>query len=134
MDENLILLEATDLKKTFPGIKALNGVNIKLRSGEVLALVGENGAGKSTLIKIIGGIFPRDGGTIRIGAEEVEFRSPVESMSAGIQIIHQELNLVPYLSVAQNIFLGMEPVGVLGVIDRQAMESRSVEVLESLGM
>lgn len=134
MDENLILLEATDLKKTFPGIRALNGVSIKVRSGEVLALVGENGAGKSTLIKIIGGIYPRDGGTIRIGAEEVEFRSPVEAMSAGIQIIHQELNLVPYLSVAQNIFLGMEPVGFLGVIDRRAMESRSVEVLESLGM
>ncbi|HLS40255.1 MAG TPA: ATP-binding cassette domain-containing protein, partial [Ornithinicoccus sp.] len=103
------LLEIRDVSKAFPGVQALQGVNLVLDRGEVLALVGENGAGKSTLMKILSGIYTKDGGAILIDGRHVEVSGPREAQMLGISIIHQEMNLLPHLTVAQNIFIGREP-------------------------
>ena len=98
-----------NISKTFPGVKALQSVNFDLKAGEVHALLGENGAGKSTLIKVLGGIYHPDGGQIFINGEEAEISSVDDAQKYGIAIIHQELVLVPYMTVAENIFMGREP-------------------------
>ena len=109
-DKNLeYLVEMKDISKSFPGVKALDHVRLNLNSGEVLALIGENGAGKSTLMKILTGIYKKDGGTIRIRGREVEINSPKDAQALEIGMIHQELNLIPQLTVAENIFIGCEP-------------------------
>src|SRR5207247_2173225 len=95
--------------KSFPGVQALSDAKFELRYGEVHALVGENGAGKSTLMKILGGIYAKDNGHIIFEGNEVEITSPGMAQHLGISIIHQELNLMPHLTVAQNIFIGREP-------------------------
>ena len=95
--------------KRFPGVLALDESSFDLRVGEVHALVGENGAGKSTLMKIIGGIYSKDAGRLLYQGEEVEVTNPRQAQDLGISIIHQELNLMPHLTVAQNIFIGREP-------------------------
>src|SRR6201999_3210812 len=97
--------------KEFPGVRALDDVNFEARSGEVLALMGENGAGKSTLMKVLGGVWPYPSyqGDIFIKGEKLQFRKTRDAMAAGIAIIHQELNLIPELTVAENIFLDRQP-------------------------
>ncbi|MGL4858875.1 MAG: ribose ABC transporter ATP-binding protein RbsA, partial [Enterobacteriaceae bacterium] len=111
------LLQLTDIDKSFPGVKALSGAGLNVYPGKVMALVGENGAGKSTLMKIVTGIYHKDRGTMRYQGQEVSFTGPKASQEAGIGIIHQELNLLPWLTIAENIFLGREFVNALGKID-----------------
>ena len=105
-DEPEILLRMRGIYKSFPGVQALSDSQFELRYGEVHALVGENGAGKSTLMKILGGIYDKDAGHIYLEGKEVEITSPHMAQQLGISIIHQELNLMPHLTVAQNIFIG----------------------------
>lgn len=104
------LLELEDVEKSFGTVQVLKGVDLTIRAGRTVALAGENGAGKSTLMKIITGIYRRDAGVMRLRGEEVNFTTARQSMDAGIAMIHQELNLLPALSVGENIFLGREPV------------------------
>src|SRR3712207_1433480 len=104
------ILEMRSITKTFPGVKALQDVQLSVQRGEIHAICGENGAGKSTLMKVLSGVYPHGTyeGTILFEGEEVEFGSINDSEAKGIVIIHQELALVPFLSVAENIFLGNE--------------------------
>jgi ribose transport system ATP-binding protein len=104
------LLRMEGIEKLFPGVHALNNCRFAIRRGEVHALVGENGAGKSTLMKVLTGIYKRDGGTIHYKGKEIDISSPEEAQALGIGIIHQELNLMPHLTVAENIFIGREPM------------------------
>jgi ribose transport system ATP-binding protein len=127
------LLEMATIVKSFPGVCALKGVDLSLRKGEVLALIGENGAGKSTLIKVLSGAHPPDSGSIRIVGELVEFATPRASMEAGIAIIYQEFNLVPFLSAAENIFLGRE-VTRGPVVDNAAERRQAAALFERIGM
>ena len=127
------LLEITDVSKSFPGVQALEGVNLELARGEVHALVGENGAGKSTLMKILSGIYTRDSGSIAIEGREVRLSGPREAQELGISIIHQEMNLLPHLTVAQNIYIGREPrVGPF--LNERALRGRTRELLDGLGI
>ena len=105
---NEVILSMKSIDKQFPGVKALDNVDLEVRSGEVLALMGENGAGKSTLMKILTGIYTRDAGTIEYFGKEIEFSNTKEAQDAGIVIVHQELQMISHLTVAQNIFVGRE--------------------------
>lgn len=134
MSETKLLMEAINLEKHFPGVKALDKVSLQVKSGEVLGLVGENGAGKSTLVKIIGGVYPKDAGELRLNGKPLTHLSPSIAQRLGIAIMHQELNLVPYLSVAQNIFLGREPTRRIGILDRKEMDRRAQAILATLGV
>jgi ribose transport system ATP-binding protein len=126
-----LLVEMTDISKSFPGVLALDGARFELRPGEVHALVGENGAGKSTLMKVLGGIYHRDAGTVKVKGQEVEINSPRAAQDLGISIIHQELNLMGHLTVAQNVFIGREPRrGVL--LDDKALNRKTAELFEEL--
>ncbi len=126
-------LEMRGISKTFPGVKALNGVRLKAWGGEVLALMGENGAGKSTLMKILSGAYQADpGGEILIDGQAVAIADPIAAKRLGISIIYQELALAPNLTVAENIYLGVEPSRG-GQIDRRAMSEGCRAVLERLG-
>ena len=126
-------LEMHGISKTFPGVKALNGVELKAWGGEVLALMGENGAGKSTLMKILSGAYHADaGGEIKIDGRPIQITDPIAAKRAGIAIIYQELSLAPNLSVAENIHLGDE-IHHRGLIDRKAMADGCRPVLERLG-
>lgn len=107
MGETILTMKGID--KTFPGVHALDHVDLEVRKGEVLALMGENGAGKSTLMKVLTGIYKKDSGTITYEGSEVEYSNPREAQAAGIVIVHQELNMMGHLTVAQNIFIGREP-------------------------
>ena len=127
------LLAVRGVKKSFPGVQALCGVDLTLQRGEVLALLGENGAGKSTLMRIIGGAQRPDAGTLEIEGRPVRFSSPQEARRAGIAVIYQEFNLVPALTAAENIFLGQEP-GRFGFIDRGSERRRAAELLARLGV
>ena len=104
-----VILTMKGISKTFPGVRALDNVDFDVRQGEVHALMGENGAGKSTLMKVLTGIYTKDAGTITFEGKEVEFHNPREAQQAGIVIVHQELNMMGHLTVAQNIFIGREP-------------------------
>src|SRR5690606_34429460 len=117
MTENI--LEMRSITKEFPGVKALQDVTLEVRRGEIHAICGENGAGKSTLMKVLSGVYPHGtyDGEIHFDGREVRFGSINDSEREGIVIIHQELALVPYLSVAENIFLGNEVRGRTGLID-----------------
>jgi ribose transport system ATP-binding protein len=126
------ILEARKISKSFPGVVALNEVNLAVCGGSVHAVVGENGAGKSTLMKILSGVYRADSGRIMLDGREVEFTSPRAAERAGIVIIHQELNLVPALSIAENIFLGREPAR-FGFVDRRKMERSAEFLLDRLG-
>jgi ribose transport system ATP-binding protein len=123
-----------DVTKSFPGVRALSGVSLTVREGEVHALLGENGAGKSTLMNILAGVFPDYGGAIEIDGTPVSIHHPRDASRHGIAMIHQELNLVPDLSVADNIFLGREPRTWRGTVDRSRMRERSRELLAELGL
>ena len=100
-----IVLKTKNITKSFPGVKALDGVSLEVREGEVLALLGENGAGKSTLIKIIAGVQQQNTGTIEFEGKEIQFANPMEAKAAGVSVVYQELANVPYLTVAENLFL-----------------------------
>ena len=126
-----LLVEMTDIDKSFPGVHALDGARFELKSGEVHALVGENGAGKSTLMKVLSGIYKRDAGTIKVRGAEVEILSPRAAQDLGIAIIHQELNLMGHLTVAQNIFIGREPRRGF-VLDDKALNRKAAELFEEL--
>ena len=131
------LLEMQQISKSFPGVHALDKVDFDLEAGELHALVGENGAGKSTLVKILSGAIHPDSGTILLDGNPITLNNPVHSRQLGIATIYQELNLVPELTVGQNIFLGKEPkrFGMLGsLIDWREMYRRSTELLDSLGL
>lgn len=126
-------LELRDICKSFPGVKALDGVNIALRPGTVHAIVGENGAGKSTLMKIINGLYKRDSGTIFMNGKEVTFHNPLESSEAGIAMIYQELNFFPDLSVAENIFMRRQPCKN-GAVNWPKMMADARKILEQNGL
>ena len=106
MQEDIVRMQ--NIMKTFPGVKALDDVSFYLKSGEVMALLGENGAGKSTLVKILSGVYPRDGGTIEVFGDNIREMTTQKAKELGIAIIHQELNMCQHLTVAENIFLGRE--------------------------
>ncbi len=129
------ILEMRGITKTFPGVKALDNVNLNVRKGEIHALVGENGAGKSTLMKVLSGVYPHGSyeGEIHYNGEEQHFRDISDSEEKGIIIIHQELALVPLLSIAENIFLGNEPAR-FGIIDWHVAETRTRELLAKVGL
>jgi len=131
-----LILEVKKVSKTFPGVRALDNVDLTLRRGEVLCLVGENGAGKSTLTKILSGIHRPNPGTeyIRLDGKNVEFRNSHEAKEHGLVTIYQELSLVPGLTVAENIFLGNLPRTKRGLIDWNALNTRTAEILEELGV
>ncbi len=123
------LLEAQDIVKTFPGVRALNGVNLRIRKGETHALVGENGAGKSTLMLTLGGVYKPDSGQILLNGSPVTFSSSHDAVSQGISVVYQELSMIPALSVAENIFANRQPVGALGMIKRREMMKKASELL-----
>jgi ribose transport system ATP-binding protein len=128
------LLKVRGASKSFPGVKALDGVDLDLRHGEVLALVGENGAGKSTLMKLLTGIDRPDSGEFFLDGQQYTPASPRHAQELGISIIHQELNLMPDLTVAQNIFIGREPrIGGL-LLSERALNRRTSELLARLGL
>jgi ribose transport system ATP-binding protein len=122
------------IRKAFPGVVALDGVDLEVRRGEVHVLLGENGAGKSTLMKILSGALSRDAGDIEIDGLPAQIGSPREAQRLGIRTIYQELTLVPYLSSAENIFLGREPRRAPGVIDARRMRLETGQLLERLGL
>lgn len=127
------LLEVVNLSKHFPGVQALQGINLDVRRGEVHVLLGENGAGKSTLVKILTGAQQRDAGQILWQGESVEITDPHHAQELGISVIYQEFNLVPYMTVAENIFLGREPVR-RGFLDRGRMLQDGGAILDDLGI
>ena len=128
------LLEMHGIRKAFPGVVALDGVDLTLHAGEVHVLLGENGAGKSTLMKILSGAYRKDAGAILIAGVEAAIHSPRDALARGIRVIYQELNLVPHLSVAENIFLGLAPTTIPGVIDWRRLHTDTARLLGDLGM
>lgn len=133
MAESGALLEMRGIAKAFPGVRALQGVDLTLHRGEVLALLGENGAGKSTLMKVLGGAHRPDAGTIRIDGRETRLHSPHDARRAGVVVIYQEFNLIPGLTARENIFLGQE-VSRRGFIDRAGERRRAEELFRRLGV
>lgn len=127
------LLEASGIEKSFPGVRALRGVDLSVHRGEVLAVLGENGAGKSTLMKVLAGILKADAGDIFLDGEPIHAQSILESQALGIALIHQELNLAANLTVGANLFLGREP-RKWGWIDETVIASRSRELLARVGL
>jgi simple sugar transport system ATP-binding protein len=133
MSDTVPLLQLRDVRKTFPGVRALDGVDFVARRGEVHALMGENGAGKSTLIKVLTGAYRRDGGQMLLEGREIDPHSPMEAQRLGISTVYQEVNLIPTLSVAENIFLGREPMK-WGRIDWKQIHRRSEDALARLNL
>jgi inositol transport system ATP-binding protein len=127
------LLTMTNIKKSFSGVEVLHGVELELREGEVLALIGENGAGKSTLMKILSGEERYDSGKIVLGGKEIEPQSPVDSLALGISMIHQELTPIPEMTVAENLFIGREP-SKFGIVNHRKLEELASEQLQKLDL
>ena len=128
------LLEVSNLSKAFPGVVALDDVSLRVKHGTVHALIGENGAGKSTLMKIIAGIYTPDAGELRLHGSPVHLSSPRQALQNGIAMIHQELNLMPFMSVAENIWIGREPVNALGLISHRELHRKTHALLERLAL
>ncbi|CAG72935.1 ribose transport ATP-binding protein [Pectobacterium atrosepticum SCRI1043] len=128
------LLQLQGITKSFPGVKALSGAALNVYPGKVMALVGENGAGKSTMMKVLTGIYRKDAGSIHFLGQEVDFNGPKASQEAGIGIIHQELNLIPQLTIAENIFLGREFTNRFGRIDWNKMYAEADKLLKRLNL
>ena len=129
MNETIVSMQG--ICKSFPGVKALDNVHFELRSGEVMALLGENGAGKSTLMKILSGVYTRDSGTVEIFGKSYDDLTPKQAQQLGVAIIHQELNMCPHLNVAENMFLGREKMKG-GLVDHRAMEAEAKRLLDDL--
>ena len=128
-----VILEMRNIDKSFPGVHALNNVSFDVRKGEVHALMGENGAGKSTLMKVLTGIYTKDSGSIIFEGKEVEFHNAREAQEAGIVIVHQELNMMGHLTVAQNIFVGREfKKGIM--IDDKRMNEEARKLFKRLNI
>ena len=125
------ILRMTGIQKYFPGVHALDNAQLEVREGEVMALVGENGAGKSTLMKVLTGIYPSDGGTIEYFGKQVEIHGPRDAQSLGICIVHQELNLMQHLTVAENIYIGREPMKGL-FVDKAKQNAMTQELFDKL--
>ena len=136
MTANKPLLEMQGIEKSFPGVKALDKVDLTVYAGEVVALIGENGAGKSTLMNILGGVLQQDSGTIKIGGQPFVIKNVSDAIKLGIGFIHQELNILDNLSIAGNIFLGREPtwMGPLKLINRRRMWAETEPYLKQLGL
>lgn len=132
--EDAAVLAVRGLTKRFPGVLALDTVDFALRAGEVHALIGENGAGKSTLIKVLTGVYRPDEGELRYGGEPAAFATPLAAQDAGISTIYQEVNLVPLMSVARNLFLGREPLNRFRLIDFAKMHHEAAEALRDFGI
>ncbi len=128
------LLQVKGVHKKFPGVYALNNAALDLRAGEVHAILGENGAGKSTLINVLGGVFPADAGEIYINGARTQINGVNDSQDKGIAVIHQELVLVPYMTIAENIFLGREPKTNIGTVDTRRMNREAKTLIESVGL
>ena len=128
------ILELRGLRKTFPGVVALDGVDFDVRRGEVHALLGANGAGKSTLIKIVAGLYRADEGEIRIGGRPVELRDTQTARALGVSVIYQDFALAPNLSVAENLFFGRELTTPLGLIDWRRTYAEAHRLLDRLGI
>ncbi len=128
------ILQASGISKFFPGVVALDNVDFDLLPGEVHALVGENGAGKSTLIKVLAGLYPYDAGELRVNGQAVRFNSPADSIAQRIKVVYQELDLVPNLSVGENVFLGAYPKTRAGTVDWTALYNKTHDLLEELGL
>ena len=126
------ILEMVDVDKRFQGVHALKRCSLNLKRGEVLALIGENGAGKSTMMKILTGIHKADEGEILYMGKKVEFKTPRAAQDAGISIVHQELNLMNHLTVAQNIYIGRESRGFF--LDEKNINKKSAELFKRLGV
>ena len=129
MNDTIVSME--NICKSFPGVKALDHVRFELRSGEVMALLGENGAGKSTLMKVLSGVYTRDEGKVEIFGREYGDMSPKQAREAGVAIIHQELNMCRHLSVTENMFLGREKVKDM-VLSNKEMEEEARKILDEL--
>jgi ABC-type sugar transport system ATPase subunit len=131
------VLEARNISKRFGRVQAIADITLQLERGEILALVGDNGAGKSTLIKVIAGALKKDSGEILLDGRKVEFESPMHAKTLGIEVVYQDLSLINYLNVYQNLFLGrelMKGIGPLKVLDQRRMEQQAVEKLRALGV
>jgi ribose transport system ATP-binding protein len=133
LDATPPLIEVRGLSKAFPGVQALVGVDLEIRGGEVHAIVGENGAGKSTLMKILAGIYQPDSGNLLLDGQPARLSGPRQAMALGIGMIHQELNLAPNLSVAENILLGRAPTR-LGLVDWRRLDLQTRSLLDRLGI
>jgi len=127
-----ILLEMKNIQKSFPGVHALDNACLNVRYGEVHALVGENGAGKSTLMKVLNGIYKKDGGEIIYKGEPIELNGPLDAQKRGIGMIHQELNLMPHLTVAENIYIGKEPMFGGVFLDQKKANEAAKALLASM--
>ena len=127
-------LELRGITKRFPGVVANDDVNLTVRTGEVVALVGENGAGKSTLMNILYGLYRADEGEILIDGQQVHFKSPRDAIAAGIGMVHQHFMLVPVFTVAENVVLGVEPSASLGRVDIKAARKRVTELSQEFGL
>jgi ribose transport system ATP-binding protein len=132
--ESPIILRLSGIRKTYPGVVALQDVDFDLRRGEVHVLLGENGAGKSTLVKILSGACRRTSGRIHLNEVEIDIRNPRQAQDLSIGVIYQELSLVPYLSVADNLLLGREPVLLPGILDQSAINESARQLLAGLGL
>ncbi|WP_437745655.1 sugar ABC transporter ATP-binding protein [Sorangium sp. So ce1504] len=127
------MLSVEGLSKSFPGVRALHDVHVEARAGEIQALMGENGAGKSTLIKLLTGVYPPDAGTLRLGGAVIRPTSPRHAESLGISAVHQEISLIPHLSIADNIMLGRQPRR-FGLIDGRAVRAKARQALARLSL
>ena len=130
----MTVLEMRGIEKRFPGVHALRAVDLTVRRGEILGLVGENGAGKSTLVKILSGAYARDAGEIHVAGEPIGSAGPQEMIGRGVAVIYQEPSLAPHLSVAENIFMGRLPTTRAGIVDRRRLSEETAIVSERLGL
>jgi inositol transport system ATP-binding protein len=132
--DDVPLLEVENVMKAFPGVIALNRVGFTLRAGTVHALMGENGAGKSTLMKIIAGVYTPDGGTLKVKGRPLVLEGPLDALDNGIAMIHQELNLMPSMTVAENIWIRREPMNRLGLVDHRELRRRTEDLFRRLAI
>ncbi|TIT28609.1 MAG: sugar ABC transporter ATP-binding protein, partial [Mesorhizobium sp.] len=132
--ETPVLLKISGLSKSFGPVRALRDVGFELRAGEIHAIAGENGAGKSTLIKLLAGIHQPDSGAIAFNGQPYQPKTPHDAHQTGIRIVHQELNLLPYLSIAENLMLESLPRRRFGIVDGKALNRRALVLLKEVGL